>query len=294
MILVTTPTGDIGSRVLSHLIAAKAQVRVILRDPSKLPGRYLGEVEVATGSHGDPAAIGSALDGVNTVFWLPPGHPTSAGPLEAYAEFSKGFCAALPSSTVRHVVGVSALGRGWPEPAGLVSASLAMDDMIAATGVHYRALACASLMDNLARQAESIQKTGAFYQPSPGDLALPHVAKADVATTAAHFILDTSWDDAAEIPLLGPQDLTFNEMAGTLSDVLGRDVAFNEMPMDDFAKMLQGLGTTEGMTRGYVEMLSAKNEGMDTLVADADRKMSPTTFRLWCQTELLPILTAES
>ncbi|MBP2326895.1 hypothetical protein JOF56_007280 [Kibdelosporangium banguiense] len=47
---------------------------------------------------------------------------------------------------VVHVVGVSALGRGTPvgDRAGLVTASLAMDDLIASTGVAYRALACLS------------------------------------------------------------------------------------------------------------------------------------------------------
>ena len=44
--------------------------------------------------------------------------------------------------------------------AGLVTASLAMDDLIAGTGVSYRALAMPSFMDNLLGQAGRIREAG--------------------------------------------------------------------------------------------------------------------------------------
>jgi hypothetical protein len=51
------------------------------------------------------------------------------------------------------VVGISALGRGTAVAgrAGYVTASLAMDDLIAGSGVAYRALTMPSFMDNLLR-----------------------------------------------------------------------------------------------------------------------------------------------
>lgn len=52
-----------------------------------------------------------------------------------------------------------------PGNAGLVSASLAMDDLIAGTGVGYRALTLPSFMDNLLRQVEAIRSEGVFFQP---------------------------------------------------------------------------------------------------------------------------------
>ena len=222
MIVVTTPTGDIGSRVLAHLLDAGRDVRVVVRDPARLAYDTRDRVEVVTGSHGDAAVIARALDGATSAFWLPPGPPAAESPHEAYVRFSRAFCHALPASSVSHVVGVSALGRGWGRPSGHVAASLAMDDMIGATGVAYRALTCASLMDNVARQADPIRNTGAFVQPTPGDLPLPHVAKADVAALAARLLSDAAWDGVAEVPLHGPADLTFDEMAATLSEVTGR------------------------------------------------------------------------
>jgi hypothetical protein len=37
MIVITTPTGDIGHRVLQHVFQGSEPVRVIARDPSRIP-----------------------------------------------------------------------------------------------------------------------------------------------------------------------------------------------------------------------------------------------------------------
>lgn len=288
MILLTTPTGDIGRRVLSHLRAAHVAVRVIARDAYKLPQDL--QLDVVEGSMADAATIDRALPDVTRVFWLPPGDPTLPSAEAAYVDVSRAFCDALPGSKVTHVVGISALGRGWTKPAGHVTATLAVDDMIARTGVHHRALACASLMDNIARQAAPIRTLGRFFQPTPGDLKLPHVAKADVARIAADLLLDPSWTGTEALPLLGPEDLSFNEMAAILSEVLGREIVASELPMEHFRQMMRDLGASDGMAQAYVEMLTAKNEGMDHLVTPASRHDTPTTFRTWCEDELLPLI----
>jgi hypothetical protein len=61
-------------------------------------------------------------------------------------DFTRPACDAFKRHEVKRVVGVSALGRGVAGNAGLVSGSLAMDDLIASTGVSYRALTMPSFM----------------------------------------------------------------------------------------------------------------------------------------------------
>lgn len=288
MILVVTPTGDIGARVLTRLMADKdLPIRVILRDPSKLSQALRDRLDIITGSHGDAETIGAALNGIDRVFWLPPGDPTAESAKAAYVDFSRPFADALPASSVTHVVGVSALGRGWDRYAGLVSESIAVDDMIAKTGVAYRALACASLMDNIKRQTLSL-RDGVFFEPTPADLPLPHVAKSDVAEVAAGLLSRPDWNGAEDIPLHGPENLTFAEIAETLTDVLDRPVAFTEVSMEGFTETLRKNGASLGMTQDYVAMLTAKNDGMDALLRDAPRHNTPTTFRTWAEAELRP------
>ena len=77
MIVITTPTGDIGARVLDCVAGAGRDVRVIVRDAARLPGSLRRHVEVVEGSHADARVVETALSGAESVFWLPPGAPSS-------------------------------------------------------------------------------------------------------------------------------------------------------------------------------------------------------------------------
>jgi uncharacterized protein YbjT (DUF2867 family) len=116
------------------------------------------------------------------------------------------------------------LGRGtpWAGRAGFVTGSLAMDDLIAAGGVAYRALTNPYFMEDTVRQAESIKDQGVFFWPIAGDRKLPAVATRDIAAAASRLLLDASWSGVEEVPLLGPEDLSFNDMAEIMSQVPAR------------------------------------------------------------------------
>ena len=92
-----------------------------------------------------------------------------------------------------------------------------MDDLIASPGVAYRALTNPSFMDNIARQAAAIKNQGMFFSPIAGDRKLPTVATRDIAAAASRLLLDESWSGVAEVPRLGPEDLSFNDMAEIIS-----------------------------------------------------------------------------
>ena len=52
MIVITTPTGQIGRQVLGNLLDSGEQLRVIARDPSKLPAGVRKDLDIVEGSHG--------------------------------------------------------------------------------------------------------------------------------------------------------------------------------------------------------------------------------------------------
>ena len=206
MIVITTPTGTIGHQVLENLLASGEHLRLVVRDPADVPADTRQLVEVVAGSHGDPAVVDQAFDGADAVFWLIPPDPRAESVEAAYVGFARPAAAAFRKHGVKRVVGVSALGRGtpWAPRAGYVTASLAMDDLIASTGVAYRALINPSFMDNIAAQAPAIKNQGMFFSPVDGDRKLPTVATRDIAAAAARLLLDDSWHGVGEVPLLGP------------------------------------------------------------------------------------------
>ena len=113
----------------------------------------------------------------------------------------------MRSQHVKRVVDVSALGRDTAHAsrAGHVTASLAMDDLIASTGVAFRALTMPSFMDNLLRQVRAIKEQGTIFDVISPDRKLPIVATRDIAAIAARLLLDDSWTGQQAIPLLGPR-----------------------------------------------------------------------------------------
>ncbi|EPH46111.1 putative Quinone oxidoreductase 2 [Streptomyces aurantiacus JA 4570] len=295
MIVITAPTGQIGGRLLDILLneapTRGEQLRVIVRDPAKLPDAVRARVDVVTGSHGDADVVDRAFDGADAVFWLAPPVPQTAPNLDAvYSGFTRAAAKAFTAHGVGHVVGVSALGRGTPvaDRAGLVTASLAMDDLIGRTGVAYRALANPTFMDNLLWQAAPIRDHGVFTGTVIADRKAPVAATRDIAAAAAGLLLDRSWTGTGEVPVLGPEDLSANDMARVMSDVLGRPVRYKRESLDDFGAALSGRGFGKEAVEGFVDMMRAKDEGLDDGVRRTPETASPTTFRQWCEEVLKP------
>jgi len=283
MIVVTTPTGNVGSQVLKDLLSNKAPIRVIVRDPDRLAPEARERVEVVVGSHGDTAVVTRAFQDADSVFWVVPPDPRAASVEAAYVEFARPAAEALRQLRVKRVVGVSSLGRGtpWATHAGLATASLEMDDLIASSGVSYRALTMPSFMDNLLRQFETITTNGVFSLPIDGDRKLPSAATSDVARVAARLLLDPSWSGVASVPVLGPEDLSYNDMARVLSEVLGRPVRFEQISNDAFKARLMGRGMSDAMAQGNVDMWIAKGNGIDNAEKRTPESSSPTSFREW-------------
>ncbi len=291
MIVVTAPTGSIGKQLLKLLLNSGEPCRVIARDPSKL-GNLPGQVEVIQGSHSESAVVNKAFKGADAVFWLVPPPSREESMEAAYVGFACPAAEAIRTQGVKRVVAISALGRGTPlaAHAGLVTASLAMDDLIANTGVHFRALTMPSFMDNLLQQAVAIKAQGMFFSPLSGDRKFPTVATRDIATAAAQQLLDASWTGQCEIPVLGPEDLTLKELASIITEVVGKQVGFKQIPLETFKERLTGFGMSAAVVEGYAEMMAAKNEGLDNAVIRTPQATTPTTFREWCEASLKPVV----
>jgi uncharacterized protein YbjT (DUF2867 family) len=290
MIVVTTPTGNIGKQVIEHLLDSGESIRVIARDPSRLSSPTRERVEVVQGSHGDIDVVNHAFMDADTVFWVLPPNFQAASVEAAYVDFTRPACEAFNNQGVKRVVGVSALGRGWPKHVGLVSASLAMDDLIASTGVSYRALTMPSFMDNILNQIGSIKSQGMFFSPISGDRKAPTCATRDIATIAAKLLLDHSWSGQGSVPLLGPEDLSFNDMAQVMSDVLGKPVRVQQIPGEAFKARLTGFGLSDGMAQAMLDMMMAKNDGLDNVEPRTPKSTTPTSFRQWCEEILKPAI----
>jgi uncharacterized protein YbjT (DUF2867 family) len=275
MIVITTPSGLIGHQVLEHLLHSGVALRVIARDPSRLPAEVRERVEVVEGSHADPD-VDEAFADADAVFWLAPPNPRAESVEAAFVDFTRPAAEAFERHSVSRVVGISALGRGtqWAAHAGYVTGSLAMDDLIGSTGVSYRALTNPSFMDNILRQADAIKNQGKFFSPISGDRQLPAVATRDTAAVAMGLLLDETWNGVEEVP------------------VLGRQVRFQQIPFEAYRARFVEFGMSEALAQGMTDMAAAKNEGLDNAVKRTPENSTPTSFRQWCEQVLTPAVIA--
>ena len=290
MIVITTPAGQIGRQVLGNLLDSGEQLRVIARDTPQLPAEVREDLDIVEGSHGDAAVVDEAFAGADAVFWVTPADPRAPSVDAAFAGFTRPAAEAFHRHGVGRVVGVSMLGRGtpWAAQAGFVTGSLAMDDLIAASGVAYRALTNPYFMEDTLRQAESTKNQGVFSWPIAGDRKRPAVATRDIAAAASRLLLDARWSGVEEVPLLGPEDLSFNDMAEIMSQVLGTDVRFQQITFEAYKDRFIRLGMSDAMAQGYTDMAWAKNQGLDNGVQRAPQNSTPTSFRQWCDEVLKP------
>ena len=296
MIIITAPAGQIGHQVLGNVLSSGEPIRVIVRNPSRLRAEARERVEVVQGSHGDIDVVDQAFAGADAVFWLVPPDPHANSAEAAYVDFTRPACDAFKRHGVQRVVGISALGRGTvaARHAGLATASLAMDDLIASTGVSYRALTMPSFMDNLLRQVPAIKDRGVFVTPISGDRKLPSCATRDIAAAAARLLLDGSWSGAGHVAVLGPEDLSFNDMAQIMSEVLSQPVRYQQITGQALKDRLTGAGMSDAMAQATVDMVIAKDQGLDNAEPRTPESTTPTSFRQWCEQVLRPAVLART
>src|SRR5581483_1257194 len=149
--------------------------------------------------------------------------------------------------------------------------------------VSYRALTMPSFMDNILRQVTSIKSQGVFFDMLPGDLRFATCATRDIAAVAARLLLDHSWSGVDQVAVLGPEDLSFNDMAQIMSEVLGRPIRYQQILGESLKANMIERGASEAMAQGVIDMMIAVSEGIYSNEPRTSRSITPTSFRQGCE-----------
>ncbi len=290
MIVVTTPTGHIGAQLAKDLLAANDAVRVVVRDPDRLAAELRSKAEVIRGSSDDEAVLDRALAGADSLFHVVP--PDFAAPdvTALYLRFTRPVIAAMKRNRVTRVVTVSAIGRGIAVKAGPVTAALAKDEELERAGLDVRALWCPGFMENMLRNVESLRSEGVFAGPSRPDVKRPMVATRDIAAVAARLLRDRSWSGPGGVAVLGPEDVSLDDMAAIAGEVLGRPIRYRQVPVEPYKAQLIKYGASEDFAQGLIDMHLAKDRGLDHAVPRTADNTTPTSFRQWCSDVLRPAI----
>jgi hypothetical protein len=77
-------------------------------------------------------------------------------------------------------------------------------------------------------------------------------------------------------------------MAEIISEVLGKEVRFQQITYEAYKARFTGFGMSDAMAQGMTDMAWAKNQGLDNAVARTSENSTPTSFRQWCDDVLKP------
>jgi uncharacterized protein YbjT (DUF2867 family) len=294
-ILVTCPTGNIGRRVLAELLAPEFSVRVIARDPSRLPQVIREQVEIVRGSTDDFSTLRRALDDVEALFWCVP--PASLHEVNVRAHFERfAFSAsqAVRETGIPRVVTISADGNVAGHSAGPISGLRAMETILNQSGAAIRHLRCGWLMENILRQANGICQYGVLSYPIPGHIPVPMTAANNIADVALRWLVRRDWSGIKGIAVPGPEALSLSQAAAILEGVLGRPVRYSEISADDYVRNLVRSGASVHYARGEAAMFSALAQGSSPAKPGTAEGAAVTTLAVWTQSELLPLLCVAS
>ncbi len=105
LILVTGATGYIASRLIPRLLNENYRVRALARDPSRLQRRsWFRHVEVVPGDVMNPPSLVSALQGVDTAYYLIHNMSSGRGYTERELEGAHNFAQVAEGAGVGHII----------------------------------------------------------------------------------------------------------------------------------------------------------------------------------------------
>jgi uncharacterized protein YbjT (DUF2867 family) len=288
MIVVMGAAGNVGAKVAERLLAEGRPVRVLehRRSLEELGRRG---AEVVTGDLADPASLGVLLKDAEAALVLLPDVVTDPAFTATRARMSRVTADAIAGSGVTHVVALSTVAAGDPDPTGPAAGLRDLEQRLA--GLRDRnvlLLRSPFHMENLLAAIPLIQAQringSAIY---PG-LELPMIATRDVAREAAERLLRRDFTGHRVTLLVGPEDISMTAATRALGERLGLpDLPYVQFPPDGVRGALLGAGMSEEAASQMVELqLGLNRAGPFHAVRRAADATAPTRLEEFLGTVL--------
>ncbi len=255
-IVVTTPTGHIGSKLANILLDRKSDVTLIARHPEKVKDLASRGAKVIAGEHGDPAVVEQAVRGADALFWLTPAEMTSHDPLGTARRMAEAGASVIRKLPDLHVVQLSSAGAFLPSGTGPIVGHYETEEKFRAAGKNIVSLRPNEFMENVFFSLPTIVAQGAIYTTLPGSVKAPFIATQDIAEVAAEFLLKPI-DGHHVVDIVGPQEISLDEWARIAGQAIGKQIRVVTIPGDKLKAAMGQSGMSPEMAALLVEMEEA-------------------------------------
>lgn len=217
ILLLTGANGRTGRAILKALVQYGIRVRAFIRDEAQADSLLeLGASEIAVGDFTDEASIKSAVKGASKLLHIgPPMHPQEV-------EISLRFIAAAKAENLQHFIYYSVM---HPVRRDVRHHKLKLDveEALIGSGLPYTIVQPSRYMQHLVPIWQKVVSEGVHAMPFSVKQPFNIVDLSDLAEACA-VIASSSTHFYAAYELAGPQPLSQEDMAQTISEVIGKPV----------------------------------------------------------------------
>ncbi|REE96510.1 NAD(P)H-binding protein [Thermomonospora umbrina] len=290
-IVVTAPTGHVGSRVVRLLLQAGVRPRVLVRDPGRLDAETRARVDVRTGDMTDAAYVRAATAGARSVFWLDPTPHSAEDPIETSERTAAPLADAVRAGDVRRVVFLSSGGAEKRHGVGHIDGLARIEEMLDTTEADVLHLRCGNFFTNLMADLDGLSQ-GVLTTAADPRRPSPWVDPRDIGDIVAARLLSEGWHGRVVQAVHGPEDLTWTRIAEILTGALDRPIELRVIGVDELRDALRSAGLPPSAVEGIVGMTT----GFHDYVPEQPRDLlttTPTTLEGWAYAHLRPALDAQ-
>jgi uncharacterized protein YbjT (DUF2867 family) len=279
MIVITGATGKTGSAIAETLISGGKKVRVIGRDAAKLKGFTAKGAESAVGDLGDTAFLTKAFAGAEAVYALIPPNFGVADFRAYQKKIGESIVAAVKGSGVKYVVHLSSQGAHLPDRTGPIVGLHDQEERLnRLDGVNVLHLRPTYFMENLLMNIDLIKKMNIMGSAVRGDVKFAMIATKDIAAYASERLVKRDFSGKSVRDLLGQRDLSLDEAAAVIGKKLGKTgLKYVAFPYDDAEKGMVSMGLMPDMSKLYIEMSKALNDGLFAVHIPRTRENTTST-----------------
>lgn len=246
-ILIAGATGTNGRMLTSRLATAGHQVRALVRNRETAQSLVQSNVELFEGDLNEPGSLESAFAGINQAF-------IATAILPNTVELFQNFFDVAKRTTGAHIVKFSALGAGDGQSV-IQRQHTESDEALMESGLPYTILRPNSFFQNMLWSAESIRASGQFYLPL-GNAKQSLVDVRDITDVAYAALTETSHSGKI-YELMGPESLSYHDIAKQLSTLLGREITYIPLSNEAALKGMLDSGMPEWNAKALAELYSA-------------------------------------
>ena len=277
MILFTGLTGAVGTEIVKLLPEFGIQARGLVRDPAKADLIGAAGVEVIPGDLGDPVTVKEALQGCDKAFLL-------MANSRQQLDLEKGFVDAARASGVRRLVKMSANGANSNSTSLLKRYHGNSEQHIRESGLSYTLVRPNYFMQNMFHVAASIVEQDKYFMPMRDG----QVGIIDVRDVARFIltVLTLPGHENKTYEITGPELVSFHDIAGQLSEVMGREIRYVDVPAEDFKESLSQWVPDDWYVETVSDMFKLTAQGRGALLNDIYSQVTggaPTTLRQFFQ-----------